>query len=746
MPTPLNTGRRPSLRLLCGLVTVAAVAVGSVGRAADLVSDVDPFIGSDWYGQVFIGAAVPYGMVKLGPDMVSFEGAPAKAAYRTSGQILGFSHLHLTGAAGKYGNILVAPVSGELKPGDIVSPRTDETDAPGYYAATLNRYGVRAELTASRRVGLHRYTFASPEQAHLTVRLDHILTKGKDGEGQRFLGGTVTIVSPHEIRGVGRYIGGWNKGAEYRVYFDMVTDVAATGGRTWTGTDLSAAPNAAVESDQPLGATLDFAGRPGQVVQAKVGISEVSLDQARRNIADEAPGWNFDAARGQAHDLWERALAPVQVEGASPSKRRQLYTALYHSMLSPSDHGGENPNWTSDAPHYDDYYTVWDTFRTTGPLLTLIAPDRARDMVRSLIDIYQHTGWMPDGRSGESNGRTQGGSNADALVADAYVKGVTGIDYRTAFEAMLKDATVPPAEPEQVGRGGLVDYNAKGYVTLADPRSGSRTVEYAYDDFAIAELACGLGETEKARLYAGRASNWVNLWDPKLSREGVSGFLRPRNPDGSWAAADFTARGEWPAFLYEGDPWTYSLYAPQDVRRLMMMSGGPEAFVKRLDTTFDHFHFDMTNEPGFLIPTLYIWAGRPDKTADRLAEYLEKWFTDTRGGLPGPEDSGAMSSWFVFQSLGFYPLAGQDVYLIGTPSFRQASLSLGGGKVFRIETRNFDPTGVNRYVVSAELNGRPLNRAWFHHREIADGGVLVLTMGSVPSSWGRDAPPPSLSD
>ncbi|MEG3085569.1 GH92 family glycosyl hydrolase [Sphingomonas sp. PB2P12] len=726
--------------------TTPAAVTAEPASSPDLVSEVDPFIGSDWYGQVFVGATAPFGMVKVGPDMVSFDGVPSKFGYRTSGNIVGFSHLHLSGAAGKYGNILVAPVTGALNPADIASPRTDESNEPGYYAATLTRYGARAELTASRRVGFHRYTFSGPEEAHLTVRLDRILTKGRGTESQRFLGGSIAVVSDHEIRGVGRYEGGWNNGGEYRVYFDIVTDVPSSGQRTWTAGGISAARNASIDADQPFGATLDFPGRAGQVVQAKVGLSFVSMGQARRNVLSEPPAWQFDTARARTRTLWQQALEPVRITGGSASKRRQFYTALYHSMLMPSDHNGENPVWRSNAPHYDDFYTIWDTFRTTGPLLTLIAPDRERDMIRSLIDIYRHTGWMPDGRSGESNGRTQGGSNANVLVADAYVKGLKGIDYRAAYEAMLKDATVSPARDEQEGRGGLPDYLTKGYVSEANPRSGSRTVEYAYNDFAIAEVACGLGDTVRARRFAAQASNWLNLWDPELTREGVAGFLRPRNADGSWAVPDWTVRGEWPAFMYEGDPWTYSLYAPQDVRRLITISGGPEAFVKRLDTTFDHLHFDMTNEPGFLIPMLYLWAGRPDKTADRVAEYLEKGFLDTRGGLPGPEDSGAMSSWFVFQSLGFYPLAGQDVYLIGTPSFPDASLALGNGKMLRIIARNFDPTGLGRYVVSAELNGRPLHSAWFRHGEIADGGTLILTMGSAPSDWGRAAPPPSLSD
>jgi predicted alpha-1,2-mannosidase len=367
-------------------------------------------------------------------------------------------------------------------------------------------------------------------------------------------------------------------------------------------------------------------------------------------------------------------------------------------------------------------------------------------MIRSLIDIYRHTGYMPDARSGNDNGRTQGGSNANVVIADAWVKGLKGIDYATAFEAMLKDASVPPANAQKEGRGGILDYNAKGYVTLADERSGSRTVEYAYDDFAIAEVACGLGRDSEAKLFAARAHNWENLWDKDLSVEGFNGFLRPRHPDGSWAEPSFLVRGTWPDFFYEGDLWTYSTYAPQDIRKLIALSGGNETFVRRLDNIFYRKHFDVTNEPGFLIPVMYTWAGRPDKTAEIINALLEQAFTDQRSGIPGNDDSGAMSSWFIFHSLGFYPNAGQDVYLIGTPSFPEVEIKLSNGKSLRIVARNLDSEHINRYIQSATLNETPLDNAWFRHRQIEDGGTLVFTMGSEPTNWGKTVPPPSMSD
>ncbi len=711
--------------------------------------DVYPFLGVDWGGNTFVGAALPFGMVKVGPDMQSFDGRPSSFGYMSGGAIVGFSHLHLSGASGKYGNILVMPATGKLSLGDMQTPRVDEVDHPGYYAATLTRYNVRAELTATRRVAMHRYMFLTDAPAHLTVDIAHCLNKGTGWESQRFLGGEVHVVSPREVAGFGRYIGGWNRGGEYRVYFDMVLDTAASSVRTWTNDKLSDAGSAQSGDDGQLGASFELQPYARQAVLAKVGISFISTDQAKANIAEEIPGWNFDATRAKATAAWDKALSVVELRGATSEQRTMAYTALYHTMLMPSDRTGENPYWPTsypDHPYYDDYYAIWDTFRSSAPLLTLIAPERERDLIRSLIDVYKHTGYMPDARSGNDNGRTQGGSNANVMIADAYVKGLKGIDYETAFQAMLKDASVPPKNQQKEGRGGILDYNSKGFVTLADERSGSRTVEYAYDDFAIAEVACGLHHDAEAKLFAKRANNWQNLWDKDLTHEGFKGFLRPRNPDGSFAEPYFVVRGTWPDFFYEGDLWTYSFYAPQDERKIIELAGGDNTFIQRLDYIFLRQHFDVTNEPGFLMPVLYNWVNRPDRTADVITLLLEKWFTVGRAGIPGNDDSGAMSSWFLFNSIGFYPNSGQPVYLIGTPSYPDVTIAVGNRKTLHVIAKNLDPEHINHYVQSATLNGHSIEDNWLRQENIANGGMLVFTMGSAPSHWGTRTPPPSLSD
>jgi predicted alpha-1,2-mannosidase len=739
--------RSMHLSLSALLLTMPIAAQKSAAKPTqDYTRNVDPFIGVDWGGNTFVGSAIPFGLVKLGPDMETFDGRRSGFGYSSNGVILGFSHLHLSGAQGKYGNILVAPVTGALELNDIKTPRTDEVNHVGYYAANLTRYQIRAQLTSSRRVGFHRYTFPASQQAHLTINVAHALDLGPGSESQRFLGAEIHLASNHEAQGIARFTGGWNKGGEYKVYYYMVLDTPAKAARTWTGTDLTPAKDAIVDTDTPIGASFDFTTKANQVIQAKVGISFISAQQAKQNIQQEIPDWDFAAVHAAATAQWNAELAKLNLSGETESQRRQLYTAMYHIMLMPTDRTGENPDWQSTEPYYDDFYAIWDTYRSSSPLLTLISPDRQRDIIRSLIDIYRHTGYMPDARSGNDNGRTQGGSNANVVAADAYVKGLQGIDYKTAFAAMVHDAEVPPANAQKEGRGGLKDYNEKGYITLADDRSGSRTAEYSYDDFTISEVACGLGKTKEAALYASRTHNFEHLWDKDMTVEGFKGFLRPRNPDGTWAPPYLIVRGTWPDFFYEGDIWTYSIYAPQDMRRLIEMAGGNEMFVHRLDNVFLRRHFDVTNEPGFLIPVLYNYAGRPDKTADIVHLLLEKAFTDNRAGIPGNDDSGAMSSWLIFSTLGLFPVSGQDVYLISTPSIPDASLTLGNGKRLRIIAKHLDANGLNRYVQSATLNGADLPTSWFRHAQIRDGATLILTMGSAPSAWGRTTPPPSMSD
>jgi len=710
---------------------------------------VDPFWGIDGGGNTIPGPAMPFGMIKPGPDVGLND---QNAGWGAEGEINGFSQTHVSGTGGgpKYGNILVQPTVGDPRASNFGSPREDERGAIGYYAVTLKRYSVKVEITAGSRAAIYRFTYPSSSQANVLFDAGHCLSAySSAGEGQSLTASSVSILSPTEVSGSSSVTGGWNmQKNSYTVYFYAVIDTPAASWGTWRDGTLHAGDREHGGDGAKTGAWLSFATNDGQQVRLKVGISFISVEQAKRNVKLEIPDFDFDRVHSANIDAWNHALSTIDVSSDNPKQRQLFYSALYHTMLMPVDRTGENPLWKSSEPYYDDFYAIWDTFRTSSPMLTVIAPQREQEIVRALVDIQRHEGWLPDARSGNYTGRTQGGSNAEFLIGDAYIKHVPGIDWNAAYAAMLQDAETSPKDPDQEGRGDLKHWKELGYVTIeGTDRPGSKQMEYAANDFEIALVARGLNHQSDYEKYRKRSGNWKNLWDEKFEEGGVRGFIRPRHQDGTWKK-DFTAMQgcSWGGdTFYEGNSWTYSLFVPQDVRGLIRQSGGDAAFVRRLDAFFDvPDRYDVGNEPGFLSPYLYLWAGRHDKTAERVRQILFKSFHGGRAGLPGNDDSGAMSSWYAFGTIGLFPNAGQDVYLIGSPQFREVTFHLPDGKDFTIEAKG--TSADNIYVVSAQLNGQILDRAWLRHQEIAAGGKLVLHMASKPREWPSGKRPPSASD
>ena len=736
---------RSSMTFLSFLLAGASL-YGQVART------VDPLLGASGGGNVFPGPVLPFGMIKPGPDMVPPGEDDPNAGWNANGDIRGFSQTHVSGTGGgpKYGNILVQPTTGEPSPLDARSPRAEERASAGLYSVVLTRFSIGVEITAARHSAIYRIRYPKGSDAHLLFDVGHCLVATQmHGESQALASSEVRVDSPTAISGFSSVTGGWNKQPNtYTVYFFARTNTPAKSWGTWLDTSRHAGGKFVHgRANSKTGAWLTFADGDLQPVLMKIGISFVSVDQARKNLDKEIPDFDFEAIHTAAVNEWEPALEKVEISGESAEQRQVFYTALYHTMLMPTDRTGENPLWKSAEPYYDDYYAIWDIFRSSGPLLTLIAPDRESSIVRSLVDIYRHEGWLPDARSGNYNGRTQGGSNAEFLITDAYVKGLKDIDWQTALAAEIHDAEVSPTDHFKEGRGGLDDWHKLGYVSVeGSDRSGSITMEYAADDFEIALLAKGLGKTAEYEKYLARSGNWKKLWDSKLSDDGYQGFIRPRYHDGTWLSPFTTMDScSWGGqTFYEGNSWTYSTFVPQDVASLVEVSGGDQEFVDRLDAFFRvPLRYDVGNEPGFLAPYLYNWAGRPDKTAEHVRAIIEKSYHAGTDGLPGNDDSGAMSSWLAFGQMGIFPNAGQDVYLIGSPAFPRTTLHLGDGKDFIIEARNLTPE--NMYVTSATLNDKPLDRAWLRHKEIIDGGRLVLTMSNKPAHWAEHDPPPSTS-
>lgn len=728
---------------------------------------VDPTIGSEGLGRVFVGPACPFGMVKPGPDcsLGSNSGWLVKPA-----PVLGFSQLHTSGTGGgpKYGNIRIMPFSGALTLTDHSSERAEESIKLGYYTTTFKNNRIKTEITTSRSVSLYRITY--PETTPMGLEIDPGFFLGESStpnarEAQEFIGSEIEILSDTEVQGYNRVRGGWNNGRAYTVYFYAVFDQPIAEFATWKGKELFSNRKVQFDSYDKTGALLRF--NAASTVHVKIGISFLSSKKARYNVEQEIPHWDFESVINNLTNEWEKLLSRIEVSSdSSPAYKRMFYTGLYHAMLMPVERTGENPLWKSDQPYYDDYYAIWDTYRTSSPLITFIDPKRKTDIINSMIDIYKHDGYMPEARSGNSNGRTQGGSNSSAVIADAFVKGLSGIDYETALQAMLKDATVPPGgNEEQEGRGGLIAYNTLGYVPYGTDRAGNRTVEYAYNDFNIAIVAKGLGKEDIYQRFIRQANNWKNLWREDYEHEGVKGFILPRDHEGNWLDSLPYGKSKiqhptyqytpltreapwyncwWCTFFYEGTSWVYSLFVPHDVQGLIHKCGGREAFHKRLNTFFEKEYYDVNNEPSFLTPCLYHWIGRPDISSRRIREIVAKHYNDTPMGLPGRDDSGAMSSWLAFHLMGLYPNAGQSYYLINSPFLKETIIHLEEGKSFRIIAKSLSDK--NKYIQSVKLNGKSYNRSWIEHKDIAKGGELLIQMGSKPSDWGTIEPPPSLSE
>ena len=718
------------------LLTILCMMASTL--VAQVWQHVDPRIGSVGVGRTFPGPCMPFGMVKPGPDC----GVLPNAGWAQMPEpVLGFSQTHVSGTGGgqKYGNVLIQPYlpsativeQASAQSGQpwrmIPQRRVSEDIALGYYSTTFDS-DIRTEITTAERCSFYRIHY--PSAGCLFVDVTHFL--GKDSvpnlrERQQFVDCNLQVVSDHEVTGHTTIRGGWNNGDAYTVFFCLQTDEPFL---------------VCCDSVTTLQhASLRF---HDTLVNLKIGISYVSVDQARRNI----PAHGFDTQLSLLRNTWEQQLSKVQIAG-TPEQCRMFYTALYHTMLMPVDKTGEAPfslpfrEGQGVGSYYDDYYAIWDTYRTSSPLLTLLCPDRQTTIVNSLLNIYAREGYMPDARSGDCNGRTQGGSNAEVVIADAFAKQLGGIDYQLALEAMLKDATVDPgADHEKHGRGGLTEYNRLGYIPYGIDRAGNRTMEYAFCDWCIAQVARGLGQKTLAREYLKKSRSWRNLWRKDYEWDGMRGFILPKDAQGRWLDSVPWGHSKvfrptipytpvtkvapwylpwWSTFFYEATSEEYSLSVPHDVPGLIRACGGKKQFRQRLDLFFEKGYYNVQNEPSFLTPCLYHWIGRPDLSTQRIHQIVRDNYTDRPDGLPGNDDSGAMSSWLAFHMMGLYPNAGTDYYLLNLPLLPEYTFRLPNGRMLHVTT-----SGTGDTFKAAYLNGKRLKGARITHRQLMEGGELVF--------------------
>ncbi|PSN75350.1 hypothetical protein BS50DRAFT_481148 [Corynespora cassiicola Philippines] len=756
---------------------------------------VDPLIGTINGGHVFPGASLPFGMAKAGPDIVGNENQGGFASDNSS--IYGFSHMHDSGTGGSpsLGNFPIFAQSG--CPNDDINacnytywerqtPRINGTinAHPGYFDITLESQ-IRTEMTVTNHTALYRFTFPSTPLTANTSLSPHFLIELSDLPQTRSDGQISVSASTGRVTGSGTFLPSFGVGT-YKSFFcaDFSGAAVRDAGVFANSRASSEAFNISVfsegiensPSERPAGAWVRFHAPEAadRQVVVRVGMSFISEAQACASAEREIPAFDFEGTLRAAEDAWKEKLSVISVDdtGVGEVLRIAFWSGVYRAMLSPQDYTGENPLWESEEPYYESFYCIWDSFRSIHPLLTLLDPHSQTLMVRTLVDIYRHLGKLPDCRMSFCKGFTQGGSNADIVLVDAYFKNITeGIDWTLAYEALLSDAEIEPANWDVEGRGGLESWKALGYIPTenldllgvgTETRSISRTVEYAYDDFVIALLAKELGHLDDYNKYLSRSGNWKNMFKADQTSiingtdTGFVGFLQPRYLNGTWGyqdpifcspLLDFTGCYLNPGGreTYEGPVWLYTFFVPQDMATLITTLGGHDTFVRRLDWLHESGVLYLGNEQSFLKLFLYHYAGRPAKSAERTHQYIPSLFNSSVNGIPGNDDSGAMGSFVTFVMMGFFPNAGQDVYFITPPFFPSVSIRNGQtGKTATIRSINFDPEYKNIYIQSATLNGEPYTRNYLQHSFFLDGGTLELVLGPAESEWGtrpQDVPP-----
>ncbi|KAF2672136.1 alpha-1,2-mannosidase, putative subfamily [Microthyrium microscopicum] len=790
-------------RILALLVSCLLYGLVAGQTPFNVLDFVDPLIGTAAGGHVFPGATMPFGMAKPVADVLGEN----QGGFSTdSSAVYGFSHMHDSGTGGSpsMGNFPIWPQIGcvnddiqrcalERNARSAVYLKDSVVSKPGYFALSLDN-AMTAEMTATNRTALYRFGFPGVIPKDNTTQFDGFVysptyaidltdlpnTRKDGGAKIDFATGRITTSGTFNPSfGIGTY-------ASYACFDFKGAKIRDAG--VWKAGRAGVAPEVRVVPDgvNTNGGTGLSAGAwirfnqtaPGPTnMTVRVGVSFISEEKACRNAETEIPDFDFAKVRRASEEAWKVKLSPISVDsfGINTDLQKSFWSGLYRNFISPQDYTGENPLWKSDEPYYDSYYCIWDSYRSMHQLITLIDPHSQTLMIRSLIDIYRHEGWLPDCRMSLCKGFTQGGSNADTLLVDSWIKGISdGVDWKTAYEAMIKDAEVEPLNWSVEGRGGLRSWKTLGYIPKDDfdpigsgafTRSISRTVEYAYNDYNIALMAQATGKLEDAEKYFKRSHNWKNLFKPDQNSTirdvdtGFRGFLQPKAINGSWEYQDPIVCSHELNFdgcylnpqgteTYEGSPWMYTFYVPGDMAELIKRLGGPDTFVRRLDFYHETQIQYIGDEQAFLLVYLYHYAGRPAMSAQRAHFYIPSFFTATNGGLPGNDDSGAMGSFVVLTMLGIFPNPGQNVYFIIPPFFPCVNITNPvSGKTATIRNINFDPAYRNIYIQSATLNGKPYTKNWITHDLFLHGGVLELTLGSRESEWGTkpEDRPPSLS-
>lgn len=729
-------------RILLSSIFTFMLITGTT-KAGEHTQYVNPFIGTGAVhgglsGNNYPGATVPFGMIQLSPDTREAPDWAQASGYDYNDQIIyGFSHTRLSGTgASDLIDLLLLPTS-EGRTSSNFSHTTEKAQ-PGYYQVMLSDEGINAELTATTRTGIHRYSYPNGKEAQLIIDLDHSANKGS--WNRRIINSQIRIVNDHTIEGY-RIITGWAKLRKVYFYIEFSSPILSSslrdGDRQYENTPVINGSN--------LHAMLRFGKLNEKPLICKVALSPVSTDNARLNLKQEASHWDFNQYTTDADRLWEKELEKINIQGTDLQKTI-FYTALYHTLIQPntiSDVNGEymaadytTRQLSANEIHYTTF-SLWDTFRGAHPLYTLLNTDRVTDFVKSMIRQYEYYGYLPIWQLWGQDNYCMIGNHSIPVIVDAILKEIPGIDIEKAYEAVYNSSVIShPNSPFEV-------WEKYGYMPEnIQTQSVSITLEQAFDDWCVAQLAKKLGKNDDYERFMRRSAFYRNLFNPE------TGFFQSKNDKGEWIEPfdpyKYGANGGYP--FTEGNAWQYFWYVPQNIPDLITLTGGNKAFTAKLDTFFTVNHqsgelndnasgfvgqYAHGNEPSHHVAYLYTCAGEPWKTQKYVAHIMNNLYNDTSSGYAGNDDCGEMSAWYIFGALGFYPVnPASGEYIIGTPMLEEATIHLPDGKTFAIKAPR--KKGNEIYIRSIKLNGKKHTKNYITHQDILNGGTLEFVMSATP--------------
>lgn len=717
-------------------------------QAGEITKYVNPFIGTGTIdgglsGNNYPGATSPFGMIQLSPDTSEAPNWGDASGYDYNrSTILGFSHTRLSGTgASDLIDVTLMPTSSGRTSSTFT--HDEEKASPGYYQVMLKDENINVELTTTQRNGIHRYQYPAGKDAEVILDMDHSADKGS--WGRRIINAQIRILNDHAVEGY-RIITGWAKLRKIYFYMEfsspILTSTLRDGGRVHE--------NTAVVNGTNLHGCFRFGKLNGKPLTCKVALSSVSMENARQNMEQEAPHWDFDRYMAAADVDWEKQLGKIEIKGTEVQKEI-FYTALYHTMIQPnimSDVNGEYmaADYTArkvgdNETHYTTF-SLWDTFRASHPLYTLLEPERVTDFVKSMIRQYEYYGYLPIWQLWGQDNYCMIGNHSIPVITDAILKGIPGIDVEKAYEAVYNSSvTSHPNSPFEVWeKYGFMPENIQ-------TQSVSITLEQAFDDWCVAQLAEKLNKDADYERFHKRSEYYRNLFHPKTK------FFQSKNDKGEWIEPfdpyQYGGNGGHP--FTEGNAWQYFWYVPHNIQALMELTGGTKAFEQKLDTFFTSNYkseqmnhnasgfvgqYAHGNEPSHHVAYLYNFAGQPWKTQKYVSHILNTLYNNTSSGYAGNDDCGQMSAWYVFSAMGFYPVNPADGrYIIGSPLLDECTLKLAGNKDFHIRTIRKSPEDI--YIQSVTLNGKKHKDFFITHQDIMNGGTMVFKMGKKPSGWGK---------